>query len=65
LLRRLPAGCNATLKGLATTNQIDVLWDFTDAAGRDHRVILAEDWRIEYNTERQPMVGVDLPDPPD
>jgi hypothetical protein len=31
---------NVRLQGRATTNQIDVLWDFTDAAGQDQRVIL-------------------------
>jgi hypothetical protein len=27
------------VSGRATTNQIDVLWDFTDAAGKPHRVV--------------------------
>lgn len=48
LIARLPIYADVTttklvhdtrLKGHATDNQIDVLWDFTDAAGQDHRVI--------------------------
>jgi len=30
---------NVKLPGKATSNQIDVLWDFTDAAGQENRVI--------------------------